>query len=52
MVGAFNRIGYDKVASVEIFRPEYWDWDPIKLAHHAHEATTDVLTSVPKSHST
>ena len=32
-VGAFRRIGYDKVASVEIFRPEYWERDPFELAH-------------------
>lgn len=45
IVGAFDRIGYNKVASVEIFRPEYWDWDPIKLAHDAHAATKSILIS-------
>jgi len=43
MLSAFRRIGYDKVASVEIFRPEYWDRDPFELAHDAHEATKRVL---------
>lgn len=45
IMGAFNRIGYDKVASIEIFRPEYWNWDPVKLAHDAHAATKSILTS-------
>ena len=38
IVSAFRRIGYDKVASVEIFRPEYWDRDPFELARDAHAA--------------
>ena len=29
---ALRRIGYDRVASVEIFRPEYWERDPFELA--------------------
>jgi len=32
MLKAFKRIGYDRVASVEIFRPEYWELDPFQLA--------------------
>ena len=43
IVGALNRIGYDRVTSVEIFRPEYWDRDPSELAHEAREATRRVL---------
>jgi 2-keto-myo-inositol isomerase len=45
LASAFNRIGYDGVASVEIFRPEYWDMDPTKLACEAGEATRSILTS-------
>jgi 2-keto-myo-inositol isomerase len=44
MVAAFRRIGYDKVASVEIFRPEYWERDPFQLAREARAATEQVLT--------
>ena len=44
MVSAFRRIGYDKVASVEIFRPEYWEQDPFQLARDAHEATKRILS--------
>jgi 2-keto-myo-inositol isomerase len=43
MIAAFHKIGYDKVASVEIFRPEYWERDPFALARDAHAATTRVL---------
>ena len=43
IVSAFRRIGYDKVASVEIFRPEYWERDPFELARDAHAATERVL---------
>ena len=43
MIAAFRKIGYDKVASVEIFRPEYWERDPFALAREAHAATERVL---------
>jgi 2-keto-myo-inositol isomerase len=35
---AFKRIGYDGAASVEIFRPEYWERDPFELAREAKGA--------------
>ncbi|HEY0385644.1 MAG TPA: sugar phosphate isomerase/epimerase [Pyrinomonadaceae bacterium] len=40
---ALRRIGYDRVASIEIFRPEYWERDPTELAREAHAATLRVL---------
>ena len=43
MVSAFRKIGYDKVASVEIFRPEYWERDPFELARDARTATERVI---------
>jgi len=43
MISAFRKIGYDKVASVEIFRPEYWERDPFELARDAHAATERVI---------
>ena len=45
LVSAFRRIGYDKVASVEIFRPEYWEQDPFALARDARAATERVLAA-------
>ena len=44
IISAFRRIGYDKVASVEIFRPEYWEKDPFELARDARAATERVLS--------
>jgi 2-keto-myo-inositol isomerase len=44
MISAFKRIGYDRVASVEIFRPEYWEMDPFELAKQAKQATEQVLS--------
>jgi 2-keto-myo-inositol isomerase len=43
MIEAFKRIGYDQTASVEIFRPEYWDRDPFELAREAKAAVEGVL---------
>ncbi len=45
MLKAFKRIGYDRVTSVEIFRPEYWERDPFELAQEAKEAVEKLLTS-------
>ena len=45
MLEAFRRIGYDRVASVEIFRPEYWERDPFELARAAKEAVEKLLRS-------
>jgi 2-keto-myo-inositol isomerase len=36
-------IGYDGPCSVELFRPEYWGWDPHRLAVAAREAAVRVL---------
>lgn len=43
IIAALRRINYDRVASVEIFRPAYWERDPQELARDAHEATKRVL---------
>lgn len=43
IVGALRRIGYSRVASVEIFRPEYWERDPLELAREAHLAASDIV---------
>ena len=44
IIQAFKRIGYDRVASVEIFRPEYWQRDPFELTREAYKATQHVLS--------
>jgi 2-keto-myo-inositol isomerase len=43
IIREFRSINYDGVASVEIFRPEYWDRDPFELAHQAFSATKQLL---------
>lgn len=45
IVGALRRIGYDRVASVEIFRPEYWERDPYELARAAHDAAAAAISN-------
>lgn len=39
----FDRIGYDRMVSVEIFRPEYWEQDPFEVARCAKLATEKAL---------
>lgn len=39
----FDTIGYDRMVSIEIFRPEYWEQDPFEVARRAKAATQDVL---------
>jgi 2-keto-myo-inositol isomerase len=43
IIAALARIGYDRVASVEIFRPEYWERDPFALAREARQAAARAL---------
>ena len=43
IVGALRRIGYNRVASVEIFRPEYWERDPFELARDAYRAAVQTV---------
>jgi len=40
---AFDRIGYDRMVSIEIFRPEYWNQDPYEVARLARAATIEAL---------
>jgi 2-keto-myo-inositol isomerase len=36
-------IGYDRMVSIEIFRPEYWEMDPFQVAATAKASTEEVL---------
>ena len=38
--------GFDGVASIEIFRPEYWEQDPRAVARTAKAKATEILTKV------
>jgi 2-keto-myo-inositol isomerase len=44
IIAALKRIGYDRVTSVEIFRPEYWERDPLELAREAGAAVARIMT--------
>lgn len=39
----FDNIGYDRMVSIEIFRPEYWEQNPFEVAVKAKLATERVL---------
>ncbi len=40
-----HRIGFDGPCAIELFRPEYWSWDPQELAHKAYSAASEILSS-------
>ncbi|HWR22244.1 MAG TPA: sugar phosphate isomerase/epimerase [Feifaniaceae bacterium] len=42
--GALKEIGYDSMASLELFRPEYWDWPDEKTILVGMEKTKEVLS--------
>jgi len=44
----FDKIGYNRMVSIEIFRPEYWNEDPFEVAKKAKAATEKVLGLTPK----
>jgi 2-keto-myo-inositol isomerase len=43
IVSALRHIGYSRAASVEIFRPEYWERDPFELARQAYQSASNVI---------
>ncbi len=43
IIAAVRAIGYDGVASVEIFRPEYWQREPLSVAKEAKRKSARVL---------
>ncbi len=48
----FDRIGYDRMVSIEIFRPEYWNEDPFEVTRKAKAATEQVLGLAQKKATT
>lgn len=49
LLRGLNSRGYHGVASVELFRPEYWENDPFDLAVRAREATERLLARALQS---
>lgn len=39
-----QKLGYDADCSVELFRPEYWEWDPKELAVAVRDSATKILS--------
>lgn len=39
-----KHIGYNGSCSIELFRPEYWEWDPYDLALKARQSALKVLS--------
>jgi 2-keto-myo-inositol isomerase len=39
-----QKVGYNGDCSVELFRPEYWEWDPRELAVRARSSAIKVLS--------
>ncbi len=39
-----QKLGYDGDCSVELFRPEYWEWDTKELAVHVRNSALEILT--------
>jgi len=39
-----KQIGYTGPCAIELFRPEYWNWDPQELAIKAYQAALKVLS--------
>jgi len=43
ILARLRRIGFDGLCSIELFRPEYWERDPVELATAARAATMDIV---------
>jgi 2-keto-myo-inositol isomerase len=43
ILSRLQKIGFDGLCSIELFRPEYWERDPVELATAARAATMKVL---------
>ncbi|SEN19939.1 sugar phosphate isomerase/epimerase family protein [Lihuaxuella thermophila] len=43
ILGTLKEIGYEDMASIELFRPEYWEWDVDRVIRVAKETTENVV---------
>jgi 2-keto-myo-inositol isomerase len=44
ILSRLKAIGFDGACSIELFRPEYWEWNPLELAKKARQVALEVLT--------
>jgi 2-keto-myo-inositol isomerase len=42
-IGTLRDVGYDRMVSVEVFRPEYWAWPAKKVVFEAYRTTRDAI---------
>jgi len=43
ILSSLRKIGYDEMVSIELFRPEYWERDPLELARSCRKSMKKVL---------
>jgi 2-keto-myo-inositol isomerase len=43
IISSLRKIGYDNMVSIELFRPEYWERDPLELARACKKSMQEVL---------
>lgn len=41
-----RNIGYKHMVSIELFRPEYWEWDALRLAREAKSKTERIVNGI------
>lgn len=41
-----RNIGYRHMVSIELFRPEYWEWDALRLAREARSKTERIINAI------
>jgi 2-keto-myo-inositol isomerase len=44
LVERLERVGYAGAYSLELFRPEYWEWDPVRVATIGRQKMLTILT--------
>jgi 2-keto-myo-inositol isomerase len=44
MCARMSKLGYNDTCSIELFQPEYWKWDPLKVAQEARASAIKVLS--------
>ena len=45
ILSTLKRLGYDSMVSIELFRPEYWDWPDERNIRVCYEKTCDTIRS-------
>lgn len=46
LVSTLKDMGFEEIASLELFRPEFWEWDPEQVIKTGYEKTKRLMESV------